>query len=269
MALGDSSLTGPGLLHPEQNWLRQALGRLDGSPTIELVSLAVGGSRVADISAQLDRCIEACPHLVVLAVGANDAIHGTPTGQFSDRLRAVLVELGRSVPVVAVTNIGDLGNIARVGRPLTAVLRRRSLRLCRVVEKVVASQEHAVLIDITSSNVSFRDRSVYAADLFHPSERGHSIWADAATNDLQRAVDGWPTLCRRPGLGPARWAQCAREPMGAKRHVVATSVRATCGAVPTEFSSSADTDMNRLEAACTSSEYGASSRRVPWSSLSE
>src|SRR5215203_696259 len=41
VALGDSTLTGPGIGDPSDIWLRRALSRLELEPTIEITSLAV------------------------------------------------------------------------------------------------------------------------------------------------------------------------------------------------------------------------------------
>jgi lysophospholipase L1-like esterase len=189
VALGDSTVTAPGIADRSGVWLHQALLRLDPSPSVEVVSLAVGGSRIADVADTLDEAVALDPDLVVIAVGSNDAIHATPARRFETQLDDVLRRLLATVGIVAVANIGDLGNVARVHRPLDTVLRRRSHTLCRRVERVVAAHQGAVLLDVTTTNEAFRDPSIFAADLFHPSETGHSIWADAALPGLQLAFD--------------------------------------------------------------------------------
>ena len=73
VALGDSTLTGPGIADPSDIWLRQALHRMELEPSIEVISLAVGGSRVADVLGQATSAIDLHPALIVVAVGANDA----------------------------------------------------------------------------------------------------------------------------------------------------------------------------------------------------
>ncbi len=188
VVLGDSTLTGPGLPEPEMVWLRQALDQLPLDRAVHVLSLAVGGSRAADLASQVDRAIELRPDLVVLAVGANDAFHGTRSRRFADALDAVLRRLLDAVPVVGVTNLGDLGNVARFPRPANAVLRARSRSICATIERVVAAHERAVLVDVTSSNEAFRDPGVFGADLFHPNELGHSIWAAAARPGLAAAL---------------------------------------------------------------------------------
>ncbi len=54
VALGDSALTGPGLVDPDDIWLRQVCGRAidEHRPQrIELRCLATGGTRAADVLA--------------------------------------------------------------------------------------------------------------------------------------------------------------------------------------------------------------------------
>jgi len=186
VALGDSTLTGPGLLDARHVWLRAALTEL--ATPFEFVSMAVGGSRVADVDRQLDEAIEQRPDLVVVAVGANDALHGTPRRAFRKRFDRVVDRLADQVASVAVANIGDLGNIARVPYPLTSVLRWRAQVMCSIVESIVDDHETVDLLDVTASNHVFRDRSVFTADLFHPAEAGHAAWAEAALPGLRSAV---------------------------------------------------------------------------------
>ena len=184
VVLGDSSTTGPGLAGPEQIWLHQALAQLHLDAGVDVRSLAVGGSRVADVRRRLPDVAVLQPDAVVVAVGSNDAIHGTPVRRFGRDLEAVVAELSASVPAVAVTNIGDLGNVERVPPPLTSVLRTRSRTISRRIETVVAHHPDVILIDVTPADSEFRRGGVFGADLFHPNEAGHELWASAAVPGL-------------------------------------------------------------------------------------
>ena len=188
VVLGDSTLTGPGLTSSDELWLRRALVELDLERPVEVISLAVSGSRVADVLARVDEALATRADVAVVAVGSNDAIHGTPSAQFARSLDDVLARLLSQIAVVAVSNVGDLGNIARVPRPLTTALRTRGRTICRRVEHVVAGHDRAVLLDVTAVDAHFRDRSVYSADLFHPNPVGHTFWASAAVPGLRRAL---------------------------------------------------------------------------------
>jgi lysophospholipase L1-like esterase len=188
--LGDSTLTGPGLEGPHQVWLHRALAELELDIPVDVVSLAVGGSRVADVRRRVAEAIDERPDVVIVGVGSNDAIHGTPTRRFAVDLDGLIGDRLAEVPVVAVCNVGDLGNLARVPFPLTSVLRRRSATICRTIESVTARHPGAVLLDVTGSNLGFRDRSVFGADLFHPNDAGHALWASAAVPGLRSALAG-------------------------------------------------------------------------------
>lgn len=193
VVLGDSTSTGPGLTDPEEIWFRQALAELDLPRPVEVVSLAVGGSRASDVLERVDEAVAIHPDIALVAVGSNDAIHGTPSRRFSAQLDVLIDRLEAHVPVVAVTNIGDLGNIARVPPPLKSVLRTRSRMISRRIERVVEHHDHAVLLDVSPSNAGFRDIAVFGPDLFHPNAAGHSLWASAVAptmRDLLHSIDG-------------------------------------------------------------------------------
>ena len=189
VALGDSTLTGPGIDDRGDIWLPRALAHLDIPGGVELISLAVGGSRAADVVARVDEAIDLDPDLVVVAVGCNDVIHSTPTRRFSATLDSVVARLHASGAVVAVANIGDLGSIARLVWPLSRLVTVRSASIRRAIETVAARRDRVVLLDVTPSNVGFRDRGVFAADLFHPAPAGHALWADAVLPGLEQAVE--------------------------------------------------------------------------------
>ena len=190
VAVGDSTLTGPGLRTPDEIWLRRAFAGIDIGRSVEIVSLAVGGDRVCDVRRRLEDSCELPADLAVLAVGGNDALHGTPARRFATDLDAVLETLLAQVSLVAVANIGDLGSIARIPPPLTRLARRRGRAFGRRIEDAVARHERTMLLDITSVDAHFRDRSLFSPDLFHPTSAGHSLWAQAAL----------PGLCRVLGL---------------------------------------------------------------------
>jgi len=189
VALGDSTLTGPGLANCEQVWLPAALSMVDTPRSIHYVSLAVGGSRVADAARRVPDALRLEPDLVVVAVGANDALHGVPVHRIRSRLDGLLRSLLRDVDVIAVANIGDLGNIARAPTPLSVALRLRARRVRRTIERVAATHERVVLLDVTSADAVFRDRGVFTPDLFHPGPDGHVAWAHAVLPQLRVAVE--------------------------------------------------------------------------------
>ena len=87
---------------------------------------AVGGSRVADVlMRQLPAVLDSGPDLVVLSVGANDAVHSTPLAQFERDLRAVVGALDRAGIETLVCGLIDLALIPRIPAAFRTMLRRR------------------------------------------------------------------------------------------------------------------------------------------------
>lgn len=187
--LGDSSVTGPGLAHGRQVWVAQLVDRLAAS--VELVSRARGGSRARDVlQHQLPAALDDRPDLFVVAVGANDAIHGTPTRTFGRQLAQVLDELCDVAPVVAV-GIGDLSVIPRLPLTLRPIVAHRSSVVDRMHALVTADRELVVRIPVARlSDGHFRRHGpeLFAADLFHPNHEGHRLWGELFAPYVEHAL---------------------------------------------------------------------------------
>lgn len=189
VVLGDSSMTGPGLGSPADIWIARAAASL-GRP-VELRSHARGGSRARDVlDAQVPEALDERTDLVVVAVGANDAIHATPLRSYARTLERLLERLADVAPVVSL-GIGDLSVIPRLPRTFRPVVARRSASIDRIHTLVTADRDHVVRVPVSKlSDHLFRDRSreLFAADLFHPNRHGHSLWAELFRPYLERAL---------------------------------------------------------------------------------
>lgn len=177
-ALGDSSMTGPGLAHGSHVWIAQLADLLPWR--VELRSHAKGGSRVRDVLLrQAPRSLADPPDLFVLAVGANDTLHGTPRPLFSRDLEALL-ELLRTVAPVVTLGIGDLSVIPRLPATLRPIVSLRSAMVDRWHQEVTSGRDGVVRIPVPElSDHHFRvgGRRLFTEDLFHPNREGHAMWA--------------------------------------------------------------------------------------------
>jgi lysophospholipase L1-like esterase len=191
-AAGDSTLTGPGLADESQIWVRQAARMLagrEGRP-VDVHSVAVGGSRVRDVLRdQLEPLLAGSPDIAVIAVGTNDALHYTPLVDVERSFRELVGRLLAEVPAVVIGGVGDLGGIARVPFPLSAAIRAQGRRVNRVIRSVVVPSD-AHYIDVSTVDRAFRrgGASLFSADLFHPNEHGHALWAGAAAPVIAHAA---------------------------------------------------------------------------------
>lgn len=176
--LGDSSVTGPGLADPTRVWVARLLDALPCP--VELRCHAVGGSRVRDVLVrQAPAAVADPPELFVLAVGANDALHGTPSRQFARDLEALL-ELLRAVAPVVTLGIGDLSVIPRLPGTLRPVVSLRSAAVDRLHASVSAGRDgvHRVPVaELADPHFRRAGSSWFVPDLFHPNEAGHALWA--------------------------------------------------------------------------------------------
>jgi lysophospholipase L1-like esterase len=181
VVVGDSTTTGPGVDHPDEIWIRQLARRLDGY-RVEVRSFAVSGAKLEDvIRDQLDAAIEAAGDITFVSAGANDALRGTPLTRVEENLDTILTRLQPASRHVVVCGVGDLGTIPRFLPPLDLIMRARGKAVDEVAERV-ARAHGAVKIDMWGLTThAFRtDPEVFSPDRFHPSAKGHRVWADAA-----------------------------------------------------------------------------------------
>lgn len=193
VAVGDSTMTGPGLQNPDELWLRLVARRLADRYRVHLTSLAVGGSRSQDVlDTQLDAAIAARPDIAFVSVGGNDILHGVPVWQFEQRLDRIAGRLNETATVI-LFGIGDLGSIPRVPSPLKHVVRAVG-RVGDTVHTRVAHRHGVHKIDqwqLTTD--AFRSGPhMFSPDLFHPSASGHRAWADAVEPTLEEVLADLP-----------------------------------------------------------------------------
>lgn len=177
IVLGDSTTTAPGVEGPDDIWVRQLASRFD--VPIEIVSLAVGGSRARDIVRdQLDPALSTRADIAFVSVGANDVLKGVSLAEFTANLDEIVRRLTRVHDLVVLSGVGDLATIPRLHRPLSDVVRRRG-RVFDRVSAAVAERYGAAKVDNWATAPHFRQPGMFSADMLHPTPAGHTVWADA------------------------------------------------------------------------------------------
>ncbi|MDP8958338.1 MAG: GDSL-type esterase/lipase family protein [Actinomycetota bacterium] len=192
VAMGDSTVTGPGLDEPDPIWVRQVARHLAEGHRVELLSIARGGARVRDVLAdQVPKAVALQPDLVLLSVGGNDALRGTPLRRLEQELDQVVSRLTSAGAAVALLGVGDLGTIPRLPRTLAALARLRGRLVDAVEARVAARYPGVAKADSWGASVTeaFRRRGeLFSPDLFHVSARGHSEWAALAIPAVEKAL---------------------------------------------------------------------------------
>lgn len=201
VALGDSSITAPGVADIDDTWIRRISHRLSEEYFVELRSVAVGGSKARDvIRTQLEAAIALKPDVAVIAIGANDAIRATPMTQFADELRVILRSLAAEAEAVVIMGVGDMGTVPRLPGLLRSFASRRSRIVDETITLIVAEVPKVFRPPMwgrVSEQFRHGDLSLFAGDHFHASGAGHGVFAAGIMPTMERAV-------RRVGIARQR-----------------------------------------------------------------
>jgi lysophospholipase L1-like esterase len=190
VAVGDSSLTCPGLDDLDDAWLRLLARAYAGRHRVELISLGVGGSRAQDVvDGQLAAAEALHPDVAVVSVGGNDVIRGASWQQFAAALDGLLGRLEEASGAVLLIGVGDLGAIPRLPPALRPLLGARSAQFDRAAAGVAAAHPRTVKTVARAPRAPFSPggATMFAPDRFHASAAGHAMLAAATREGFDAA----------------------------------------------------------------------------------
>jgi lysophospholipase L1-like esterase len=191
VAIGDSSLTAPGVTDIDATWIRQAARSLSDRYQVELMSVAVGGSKVRDVMRdQVDAALALSPDIVMLAAGANDAIRIVPMWLIRREIRNLVAALHAEAGAVVLLGVGDLGTIPRLPAWLSHLLRWRGRLLDDAINRVAADYDKASVVPSEPISAEFREGGLemFSGDLFHSSEAGQAAFVRQVIPTFERAL---------------------------------------------------------------------------------
>lgn len=181
--LGDSAALGVGVERVQDTVGGQlaALLNRDGGRRVELSSVAVSGSRSADLATQVARALLGTrPDLAVILIGANDATGLRRPREAAAHLAGAVRRLGDANVAVVVGTCPDLGAVRAVAPPLRQIVGWLGRRVARAQSRA-ASDSGALVVDLAAeTGAVFRaDRGTLCHDGYHPSADGYQVWAHA------------------------------------------------------------------------------------------
>jgi lysophospholipase L1-like esterase len=207
VVLGDSTAAGRGA--PYDRGVAVATARrLGARRRVTLTNLGVSGARLDDVRReQLPRAMRLRPQLVLVAAGANDVTGLTRLGAVRDDVRAIAdgLRAARCDVAIVLTASPDVGSAPRLAQPLRAVAGWRTTQLNGAVEEVVRDRRLVLAPIAERTGRRFRaDRSLFAADGFHPSADGYATWTAVIEAALDRALAASDTraACRSAAVPP-------------------------------------------------------------------
>jgi len=190
VVLGDSTVTCPGVEPLDACWARRTAIAFSDRYRVELISVAVGGAKIADVrDEQMHRAILAGGDLAIVCVGGNDALRATPVNRFESTYDEVLRTLTSAFDAVAVCGVGDLGAIPRLPALARGVARIRARSIDHAISRVAFRYSVPKSRAWGPEFAAFEtDRNIWAGDLFHASAAGHRLYADAAIPLVEEAL---------------------------------------------------------------------------------
>jgi lysophospholipase L1-like esterase len=214
-ALGDSITVGMGDPMPDGSWRGWAALAAEclGPPgSVEFHNLAEPGALSLTLpDRQLPAALGLRPTLAALIVGANDTLRGTfDIGRTGRALNHAVAALRASGAVVLTARLPDPGRLLRLPAAFARPLARRIWAVNEVLD-VIAVRHGTVHLNATALPAAY-DPLMWSVDRFHPSERGHRLFAHAFLELLAshgHPIHAWPDLAPAnppPSRGAsARW----------------------------------------------------------------
>lgn len=170
VALGDSAAQGIGASTPQAGYVGLLAARIQKQTgkSVQIINLSVSGAKIEDvINKQLPELKNYQPDLITLDIGANDVATAYNASIFAGQYD----ELASQLPTGTV-----IGNMPYFG----GRIRHNTQAINADTYIAVAGKKYGLpvadLQTFTKSRNSLRN---YAADYFHPSNRGYQNWADA------------------------------------------------------------------------------------------
>ena len=171
VALGDSTAQGIGASEPERGYVGLIARRLRESTGrgVEIVNLSRTGARVRDVvTEQLPKLAGLNPDLVTVEVGGND-VRQYDASRFHSDVDALVAGL----PPNSV--VGDAPWF------MHGVMGQKSTEAAEYVARAAGARD----LPVAGIHQAMRDRgwttmfTGFAADWFHPNDRGYRMWAEA------------------------------------------------------------------------------------------
>lgn len=177
--LGDSTPAGLGDPLPGGGWRGFPVLLAEALAARSLVNTARTGARIGSVRReQLPVALAAAPDVAVLFVGMNDTLRSDfdPPALHAD-LAAAVGALRAAGTHVLLLSYHDHTRVFRLPAPLQRALRARIAALNALTARVAATDPAGIgLLDVGVLPGGY-DRSAWAVDRLHPSERGHRILA--------------------------------------------------------------------------------------------
>lgn len=193
---GDSTAAGLGVDNTAETVGGRLAHLLSGTGrSVRLESVAIAGSRAADLATQVSRAlVHGAPDIAVLLVGVGDAMHFTQLVDVESYLSDAVRRLRAAGSEVIVGTCPDLRAIRAIASPLREIVAWSGRRVAETSERATISGGGTpVDLAARTGGVSRADPGTLCEDEFHPSADGYQLWALALYPAAYEASRSVPT----------------------------------------------------------------------------
>lgn len=200
LVLGDSTAVAEGGTY-EQGIVMQTTRHLATGRRVEVLNVAVTGATIADVlNDQIPRARGFRPDAVLLDAGANDVTHLTRSSSIERDLKVIIETLIREDcdAKIVVSGSPDMGAVPRIPFLLRGLAGLRARRLNVIAQRAVERYDLTFAPIAERTGPIFRkDRTLFAADRFHPNDRGYATWVPVLNEALDLALAKQPSHCSK------------------------------------------------------------------------
>lgn len=175
VALGDSAAQGIGATRPEKGYVGLLASRLEAKSgkSVRVVNLSVSGAKIQDvIDKQLPQLSSYDPDYVTIEIGGNDIVNFNQQ-KYRQSFEKLIPLLPPGTIVANMPNFG--GRIKRVV----------AVKQANQIIADIAAKNDLRVADLYTYTKTRESPFNYAADFFHPSNRGYRNWSDAFWDRLK------------------------------------------------------------------------------------
>ncbi len=180
VALGDSVAQGIGASSPQKSYVGQIAKHIEATTgrKVHIINVSVTGAIASEVVAnQLPLIKGIKPDLVTLDIGANDINKKISSEEFAKNFRTILASIPTKNTIIA-----DLPTFERGPKQTTLIA------VNNMIHPIIAEYgfQLSPIYDFTS--VTIHDWTTYAADFFHPSDKGYRNWYAAFETKLDSVI---------------------------------------------------------------------------------
>jgi|SRR3990167_6638933 len=188
--LGDSLLLGTGATKLEGTIAYQVAQEfVRRNRYVEVVNRAVSRARAADLVGEQTKGLWG--DVFIILIGSNDSSHFTPWSRYMRDWHRLIAALKQCYPeLVLVASSTDVSCAPALPRWFASLVRRRCRRDNQTL-RILVEEQGFYYVDLFRYGklLYIEDPALYAADKFHPSDKGYARLTDVFLKVLRQALD--------------------------------------------------------------------------------